>query len=125
MIVGSVNARLELMVRLSVRSSDGPAQEIETLIDTGFDGALCLPPALIATLGLAWRRRGMATLADGRETVFDIYEAMVVWDGQARNVNVDAADTAPLIGTTLLRGYELTAQIQRGGSVILNEIHVQ
>lgn len=66
----------------------------EAVIDTGFDGWFSLPPALIALLGLQWRRRGRALLADGSESVFDIYEGPVVWDGSPRRVVVDEASTA-------------------------------
>jgi clan AA aspartic protease len=100
-----------------VRGPAGQEQEIQAVIDTGFDGFLALPPALIAILGLSWRGRGRALLADGSETLFDIYEATVVWDGTPRRVPVDAADVHPLIGMSLLYGYELTVQAVEGGSV--------
>ncbi len=98
MITGVVSAYLEALVRLTVRSPGGQEQEIETVIDTGFDGTLSLPPTLIAALGLPWRRRGRALLADGRESLFDMYEATIVWDGTPRRIAVDAADTDPLLG---------------------------
>lgn len=66
-----------------------------------------------------------ALLADGRETVFDIYEASVVWDGQLRRVAVDAVDAAPLIGMHLLEGYELTIQVVRGGNVLAKRLPPQ
>jgi predicted aspartyl protease len=66
---------------------------------------------------LPWRRRGRALLADGTESVFDIYEATVVWDGRPRRVAVDAADIEPLVGMRLLNGYELTMQVVVGGQV--------
>ena len=89
------------------------------MIDTGFDGTLTLPSADIIALGLPWRRRGRALLADGTESVFDIYEATVMWDGILRRVAVDAADIASLIGMRLLDGYELTIQAVVGGQVTI------
>ena len=59
--------------------------------------------------------------ADGRESVFDIYEATVDWDGTARRIPVDAAETVPLVGMSLLEGYELIIQVQPGGSVIVSK----
>jgi clan AA aspartic protease len=117
MITGVVTTSREAIINLAVRGPAGQEQEIQAVIDTGFDGALSLPSTLIATLGLAWRQRGRALLADGHESVFDIYEATVVWDGKPRRVAVDAADITPLIGMSLLYGYELTVQIVEGGSV--------
>ena len=40
------------------RGGKGQAEEIEAVIDTGFDGAFSLPLADITALGLPWRRRG-------------------------------------------------------------------
>jgi hypothetical protein len=54
---------------------------------------------------------GRALLADGTTSLFDIYEATVLWDGALRRVAVDAADIDPLVGMCLLDGYELTVQV--------------
>jgi predicted aspartyl protease len=64
MITGAVNARLEATIRLPVRDAAGQDHEIEAIVDTGFTGSLTLPPVVIAGLGLAWRSRGQAFLAD-------------------------------------------------------------
>jgi predicted aspartyl protease len=66
---------------------------------------------------LPWRRRGRGLLADGSACFFDIHEATVIWDGQPRRIPVDATGSAPLLGQSLLRGYELTMQVVDGGSV--------
>lgn len=81
MITGVVTADREAVIGLAVRGPTGQEQQIEAVVDTGFDGWSSLPPALIALLGLPWRRRGRALLADGSESVFDIYEGTVVWEG--------------------------------------------
>jgi clan AA aspartic protease len=117
MIIGVVTPFYEATIRLTVRGPTGQEQAIEAVIDTGFDGALSLPLADITALGLPWRRRGRALLADGTESVFDIYEATVIWDGRPRRVAVDAADVDPLVGMRLLHGYELTIQAVVGGQV--------
>jgi predicted aspartyl protease len=86
MIRGTVNARLEAMIRLTVESAGGPGEEIEAVVDTGFNGSLTLPPTVIARLGLAWRSRGSAILANGNLDHFDVYAAIVIWDGAARHI---------------------------------------
>ena len=83
---------------------------------------LSLPSSHVASLGLVWRRRGRALLADGSESVFDIYEATVNWDGEARRVPVDEAEAIPLVGMSLLEGYELTVQAQPGGNVTVRAL---
>jgi predicted aspartyl protease len=67
MITGVVTPFYEATIRLIMRGLSGQEQEIEAVIDTGFDGALTLPLADITVLGLPWRRRGRALLADGSE----------------------------------------------------------
>lgn len=91
-------------------------------MDTGFNGSLTLPRALITMLDLAWRRRGRAILADGSESIFDIHEAIILWNGQARRVAVDAADTEPLVGMFLLSGCKLTIEAIDGGKVTIQEL---
>ncbi len=117
MILGSVNAYSEAIIRLLVIGPQGQEQELEAVVDTGFNGSLSLPPSVIAKLDLPFRRRGRAVLADGSESLFDIYEAIVLWDGQPRRVAIDAVETDSLIGMTLLYGYELTVEAVVGGSV--------
>ena len=122
MITGIVTDDREAVISLTLRGPDGKEQELEAVIDTGFDGSLTLPSALVATLGLAWRSRGRALLADGRDSVFDTYEATVMWDGVPRRISVDEVDVTPLVGMSLLRGYELTIKVVEGGSVVLKSL---
>ncbi len=122
MITGTVTTDREAIVRLMMHGPAGQEQLIEAMIDTGFDGWLSLPPALITLLGLTWRRRGRAQLADGSESYFDIYAATVVWDRCQLRVPVDKADTSPLVGMALLNGYELKAQICIGGKVTIKQL---
>ena len=65
MIEGVVNAAYEPVVTLSVQGPSGQSQEIEAVIDTGFTGFLTVTPAMVTELGLRYRSRGWATLADG------------------------------------------------------------
>ena len=122
MIEGSVNRLWEPIVRLVVRGPDGPEEEIEAVVDTGFNGWLSLAPSLIAVLELPYRGQGNATLADGSECSFDIHEAMVVWDGIPRRVSADAADTEPLVGMRLLEGFHLSVEGVVGGNVVIKAI---
>ena len=122
MITGTVTTRREAVVRLLLRGPAGQRQRITAVIDTGFDGWLTLPPTLITLLGLPWRRRGRAVLADGSESLFDIYEGTVVWDRRRRRIPVDAADTTPLVGMSLLSGYELTMQVRPRGRVSIKPL---
>jgi clan AA aspartic protease len=122
MISGVVTGNRQAVIQLTVRGSTGQEQEIEAIIDTGFDGYLSLPFSIIVQLGLVWRQRGRALLADGSESVFDIYEATVIWEGEPRRIPVDEAETAPLVGMSLLEGYELNIQARSGGNVFIRSL---
>jgi clan AA aspartic protease len=121
-INGVVTADRQVLVHLTVRGSTGKDQELEAIIDTGFDGWLSLPSSVIAELGLEWRQRGRAFMADGNECVFDIYEGAVIWDGRIRRVAVHEAETVPLVGMSLLEGYELTIQVRSAGIVTIRTL---
>ncbi len=43
----------------------------------------------------------------------------VLWDGQMRYGLADAAATTPLVGMSLLRGYELHIDVEPGGRVVV------
>lgn len=122
MITGSVNADFEPIIPLLVCGSDGKIYEQYAIINTGFNGWLSLPPDLIIKLSLTWKRRGRAILGDGRECIFDVYEAVVIWDGTLLTIPVDEADSDPLVGMLLMEGYQLTIQVFEDGLVELRKV---
>jgi clan AA aspartic protease len=122
MITGVVRD-FEPIISLSVYGADGKVYTQEAIVDTGFDGWLSLPPDLITQLNLKWKRRGRAILGDGSECVFNVYQAVVVWDGSPLTIPVDEADSDPLIGMSLMEGYQLKVQIFEGGLVELSKVN--
>jgi clan AA aspartic protease len=123
MITGFVNVEFEPIIPLSIRRADGKVFTQDAIVDTGFNGWLSLPPDLIAELNLKWKRRGRAILGDGSECVFNVYEAVVVWDDSLLTIPVDEADSDPLVGMSLMEGYELKMQIFEGGRVELCKVN--
>ena len=119
MITGIVNADFEPIISLSICGSDGRVYTQDAIVDTGFNGWLSLPPELIVELNLKWKRRGRAILGDGTECVFNVYEAVLVWDGNMLTIPIDEADSEPLVGMSLMEGYQLTVQVLEGGHVEL------
>jgi clan AA aspartic protease len=117
MIYGVVNLRREATLPLVVSNSNGQRQVIDTVIDTGFSGFLSLPSAIITTLDLPWSASDIVTLGDGSETLFDLYTATVIWDGQYREIYIAESETEPLLGMSLLYGYRLQVDTIEGGSV--------
>jgi clan AA aspartic protease len=122
MITGIVNEEFEPIISISLRDADGNIYTQDAIVDTGFNGWLSLPPDLITQLNLNWKRRGRAILGDGSECVFNVYEAVIFWDGDLLIIPVDEADSEPLVGMSLMEGYQLIVQVFEGGSVELSKV---
>jgi hypothetical protein len=45
------------------------------------------------------------------------YEAVVAWDGDYLTIPIDEADSEPLVGMSLMEGYQLTVQVCEEGRV--------
>lgn len=122
MIQGTVNANTEATLRVVVMGSAGLEAEVEAIVDTGFTGCLTLPKRLVDQLKLSWLGHAQGLLADGSAHVFDAYLGIVVWDGDRRTVEVDGADSDPLVGMGLLRDHELRVEVVEGGAVIVEAL---
>ena len=117
MITGSVNSRREAIIQLDILGPGGQRQTVDGVIDTGFNGFLTLPGQAIVALGLQRFGSVRVVLADGSEDLFPTYKATVEWDGARRDVEVDAADSDPLVGMATLAGQELRIKVVTGGAV--------
>ena len=121
MMQGYVNKNYEATILVVVRNN-AKLKSINAVIDTGFTGFLSLPNDIIAELDLPWSYRDRGTLGDGSEVLFDIYDAVAIWDGKAKEIEVDSAETDPLIGMSMLRGYRLQVDTIEGGLVIITDL---
>lgn len=119
MIRGQVNAQRQAIIPISVQGHDGSSVPIEAMIDTGFSVFLSLPRSQIAALALTHLETRAYIVGDNRTVDFDLYLAVVIWEGQERDVLVLATDGMPLIGMSLLRGHRLFLDIVDGGEVII------
>ncbi len=122
MITGTVTADREPVIRIRVHDANGQDQECVAIVDTGFTGWLTLPLDFIRALGLSWKELGAAILADGSQVFFDVYEATIVWDGQAIAISVDESDSEPLIGMGLMDGFRILIEDVVGGQVQIERI---
>ena len=119
MIEGVVSDAYEAVVALSLQGPAGQAQDIETVIDTGYSGFLTLPPTLMTELGLPFAYIGRALLANDDEVTFDVDDVTVLWDGQPRPIKADATGSTPLVGMLLLHKHSLNIEVERGGRVAI------
>jgi clan AA aspartic protease len=122
MIYGVVNLRREATLPLVVGNTNKQQKVVDTVIDTGFSGFLSLPSSIITALDLPWSASAIVTLGDGSETLFDLYTANVIWDGQYRDIYIAESETEPLLGMALLYGYRLQVDNIEGGIVKIEEL---
>ena len=119
MIEGLVNANYEPVITLAVQGPSGQARDIEAVVDTGYNGYLTLPAAMIAEFELPFLGPGRATLANGAVEIFNVHDATVLWDGQPRDIEADATGSVPLVGMLLLDRHNLNIEVMDGGSVVI------
>ena len=122
MITGKVDPRRRCLVSLEVRGPAGRSEMIEFQVDTGFSGALLLSQEVVTRLGLAQSNTVDIRLADGSRVQVPQYIALVMWDGAEKAVALPASGQQPLLGTGLLDGHNLNADIKPGGIVTITAL---
>lgn len=108
---------LRAMINVLFRLPGQPEMAIEFVLDTGFEGALTMPPTAVTALGLPYFERIPSRLADGTRRETEVYTATIVWDGVELEVAVLAMGHTPLLGTALLDGKRLCADFKEGGKI--------
>lgn len=119
MIAGMMSESLEAIVSIVVRGPEGAEQTIDAAVDSGFNGRLLLPLSIVQQLGCNWETLEEGILADGSKEMFDVFTAIILWDGQERRVFVSATSRGSLIGMSLLEGYEVKMEVRPGGKVTI------
>jgi clan AA aspartic protease len=122
MLQGIVDQNCEATIRLVVGDENSKRQVIDALIDTGFTGFLTLPSSMLTRLNLRLYGREEGTLGDGSTCVFDVYRGLVIWDGALRQIDINASETTPLVGMSLLYGYRMQLDAIEGGAVTIQAL---
>ena len=121
MIHGRVNQYLEPVVAIPILDSHGSAHEIDYIVDTGFDGYLCLPSEFISRLGLARSGRRAMVVADGSQHTVDAYSARILLHGRSRDVLAIELGDSPLVGMRTFVGSRLLVDVRVGGAVMIEQ----
>lgn len=122
MLTGYVTAERVAIVRITARGPSKAEQAVDAMVDTGFNGELSLPPAVIASLGLVSDGEAFAELADGTMASMSKYRGAVRWEGRLRKVIVLEADGEPVIGMSLLWGSRLGVDATDAGRVTITPL---
>jgi clan AA aspartic protease len=121
-ITGRIDGR-RAVLSLTLLSPDRHTREsIDFTLDTGFDGFLTVPAAIVASPRLGEAGLVIVTLADGSDIDVPVYTGRVEWDGASRDVDVLATDGRPLLGTRMLSGHEVVVQFVAGEDVIVRPL---
>lgn len=121
MIHGRVS-NLEALVSVNFRLPPDSDLQIGCVVDTGFAGALTLPPAAVAGMGLPYLTEITANLANNTDVRTDVHLARIVWDSAECEVAVLALGERPLLGTELLRGRRFAADFEEDGPVVIEAL---
>ena len=54
-------------------------------------------------------------LSDNSEVILPVHKAIILWNGEEREIRVFATGRRPLVGTALLDEHELVVQFTEGG----------
>jgi clan AA aspartic protease len=107
MIEGTIQGTGTPLLALKVIGKGGVGITVEGILDTGFDGFLCLPIPLAVSLGLELIDVTRTELADG--TVVEeelVFAGQAEWDGVVMDVDILLTRSADvLIGTAFLKEY--------------------
>ena len=104
--------------RLVLKLPDlGGPQEIEFVIDTGFDGDLSLPESVVRQLDITILETRFVQLAGGLHQRCYSYEFFLEWNGQQQPVEVLTLDDNPLLGNGLWDKMLMQVENSEGGEV--------
>lgn len=117
-MTGNVTNRRALMP-VTFRLAGQPDLAVEFVIDTGFTGALALPPAAVGAMGLPYLEDMPANLANDLTVTVPVHTAAILWNGQETIVRVLAVGRRPLLGTALLDQNHLGITFVEGGPVVV------
>ena len=95
---------------------------VEAVVDTGFNGYLALPHDLIQQLGIPAAEPVDMGLATDMVVTVASFEGVVLWREERRSVEILEAEGDPLIGTALLWGSLLTAEMTDNGAVTIGPL---
>ena len=89
-------------------------QKLSLVVDTGFNGALCLPKYLIQELDLQHMGTYEIELADGSVVLSQIYSGEIIWFRKKKEIIAHATESkVGLVGTQLLHGVYFEMDIDK------------
>ena len=122
MLIGQITAENQAVVSVEVHGSEGKKAHVDATIDTGYNGFLTLPKALVEELGLPSVGPARASLGDGNEVGMELFLASVQWEEELQDVLVLAAEGGVLLGMAMLLGCRLMIDVETDGTVSIESL---
>lgn len=123
MISGTVTVNGEAIIRLEILGAHGERKEIETILDTGFNGSLTLPGHIIDELHLPEAGSQYVILADGSEVLMEMHLARILWhEGREYEILALRAEGGSLVGMELLHGNRVILDVIENGDVTIDAL---
>ena len=122
MLIGQITAENQAVVPIEVHGSEGQKAQLDATIDTGYNGFLTLPRALIEELELPSAGPARAALGDGNEVRMEVFLGAVQWQDGPKDVLVLAAEGEVLLGMAMLLGCRLTVDVEAEGAVSIESL---
>lgn len=119
---GYVNAQRQPVVSITICGSQGREVTVDAILDTGFNGTLCLPPHLVLELGLPFWFSCTVMLADGSTQDVSNHRGRILWESVERPTRIVASGDQPLLGMGLLIGYRIRVDAVDGGEVVIEPL---
>ena len=129
-ISGKLNDHLLPIVPVGVRTEDNTLQDIDLLLDTGFNGDICLQAALLDHYRLATQPdRKSLTPQEALKTYSSLssdapYKSELLWKGHPRPASLrlmKGGSFCGMLGTELLLYHRVTIDVVEGGMVSAEE----
>ncbi len=96
--------------------------KVSLVVDTGFNGTLCLPKQLINELNFEFMGTYEIELADSSRVQSPIYSGEIIWFRKKREVIAYGTESSVgLLGTELLRGVYFELDIDKNFVMITEE----
>lgn len=122
MTSGWISDNWELVMPMRILDANDHVHRMEAHIDTGFNGEFTLPHDFIELLGLEPEQPMALTMANGEMETFPTFLGVMLWQGHRRSVRIIESEGVPLIGTELLWGSLLTAEMTDNGAVTIGPL---
>ena len=121
--VRSVGGGLAATLKIEIRWSPGRSHTFDAFLDTGFNGAVSLPPEYVAELGLPLVTERTVILGDASDVRIRVHAGQVRFANEWHRCPVLATGDVPLVGMQLIEGANVCFEAVEGGDVSLEPLN--